>query len=31
LSDIEIITQATRFVSTMPYAVALARYLTARS
>lgn len=29
LSDIEIITQASHFVSTMPYAVALARYLTA--
>jgi 8-oxo-dGTP pyrophosphatase MutT (NUDIX family) len=28
LSDIEIITAASRFVSTMPYAVALARYLT---
>jgi 8-oxo-dGTP pyrophosphatase MutT (NUDIX family) len=31
LSDIEIITQASRFDSTMPYAIALARYLTARS
>lgn len=28
LSDVEIITQSSRFVSTMPYAVALARYLT---
>jgi 8-oxo-dGTP pyrophosphatase MutT (NUDIX family) len=30
LSDIEIITETSRFASTMPYAIALARYLTRR-